>query len=140
MSLSGTVFIDRSNRASAISAFDAAVQDMKARQQSVFIFPEGTRSYFAKPDLLPFKRGAFHLAVQAQVPIVPIVVGNYAHVLHVQSMTFESGNVRVKVLEPISTTGLTAADVEELSNKVWELMLKEIKAIGGGIEETTKTK
>lgn len=53
-----------------------------------------------KPDLLPFKKGAFHLAVQAGVPIVPVVVANYSHVLHLQDRTFESGVVNVKVGSP----------------------------------------
>lgn len=97
MALSGTVFIDRSNRKSAIAAFDSAVKEIKRDRKSVWIFPEGTRSYYDKPDLLPFKKGAFHLAVQAGVPIVPVVVENYTHVLRVQERTFEPGVINVKV-------------------------------------------
>ncbi|KAF8245655.1 1-acylglycerol-3-phosphate O [Wilcoxina mikolae CBS 423.85] len=99
MALSGTVFIDRGNRQTAIKAFDGAVKEIKGNKQSVWIFPEGTRSYFGKPDLLPFKKGAFHLAIQAGVPIVPVVVQNYAHVLHLQDRTFEPGTIKVKVME-----------------------------------------
>lgn len=69
---------------------------MKTEKQSVWIFPEGTRSYTAKPDMLPFKKGAFHLAVQAGVPIVPVVTANYSEVLHLQSWTFKGGSVPVK--------------------------------------------
>lgn len=120
VSLSGTVFVDRANRESAIAAFDVAVKEMKEKQvgsflltfvrllilittiqQSVFVFPEGTRSYFSKADLLPFKRGAFHLAIQAGVPIVPIVVGNYSHVLHLQAMSFESGTIEIRGISPL---------------------------------------
>ncbi|KAI5801605.1 hypothetical protein DFH27DRAFT_481915 [Peziza echinospora] len=140
MSLSGAIFIDRGNRTSAIAAFDAAIEEMNEQKQSVFIFPEGTRSYLAKPGLLPFKKGAFHLAVQAGVPIVPIVVGNYAHILHLKSLSFESGTIEIRVLDPIPTKGLTSADVDELTVRVRELMLKEILAIGGGIDEKPKLK
>lgn len=69
---------------------------MNTERQSVYIFPEGTRSYASEPDMLPFKKGAFHLAVQAQVPIVPIVVANYSNVLHMQTRTFRSGRIPVK--------------------------------------------
>ncbi len=84
MALSGTVFIDRANRATAMAAFDNAAGEMRRERQSVFIFPEGTRSYGDGPELLPFKKGAFHLAVKAGVPVVPCVVANYNHVLSVR--------------------------------------------------------
>jgi len=93
--LSKTVFIDRVNRASARAAFDGAAQTMRSERQSVFIFPEGTRSYAEEPDMLPFKKGAFHLAIQAQVPIVPVVVTNYAHVLNVKRKMFRPGVVDI---------------------------------------------
>ena len=95
VTLSKTVFIDRANRTTARAAFDDAAAHMRREKQSVFIFPEGTRSYATKPDLLPFKKGAFHLAIQAQVPIVPIVVANYAHILNVKARIFRPGIVDV---------------------------------------------
>lgn len=96
MALSKTVFIDRANRETARAAFDGAARTMQTERQSVYIFPEGTRSYADKPEMLPFKKGAFHLAVQAQVPIVAVVVANYAHVFHYQNQTFNAGSVPVK--------------------------------------------
>jgi lysophosphatidate acyltransferase len=68
---------------------------MRTERQSVFIFPEGTRSYSEKPDLLPFKKGAFHLAIQAQVPIVPVVVANYSHILNFKKREFNPGVVDI---------------------------------------------
>lgn len=97
VALSGTVFIDRANSKSARAAFDGAVKEIRDNKQSVWIFPEGTRSYFSQADLLPFKKGAFHLAIQAGVPVVPVVVQNYSHVLHLQDRTFEPGTIKVKV-------------------------------------------
>lgn len=95
MALSKTVFIDRANRATARAAFDSAAQTIRKERQSVFIFPEGTRSYSSKPELLPFKKGAFHLAVQAQVPIVPVVSANYSDVLNVKRKVFKGGKIPV---------------------------------------------
>lgn len=143
VALSKTVFIDRANRKTARLAFDGAAQQMKSERQSVFIFPEGTRSYASKPELLPFKKGAFHLAIQAKVPIVPVVTAIYSDVLHFQSKRFDAGIIPIKgrcsilcaeapyfadhaVLPPIPTEHLTAADVDELTNSTRDLMLKEL--------------
>lgn len=129
MALSGTVFIDRKNSSDARQAMSGAASQMRNRKQSVYMFPEGTRSYSKEPTLLPFKKGAFHLAVQAGVPIVPVVVANYSHVLYIKDFTFKAGTIPVKVLDPIPTTGLTAADVDELTRSTRELMLKELVAL-----------
>lgn len=96
MSLSGSVFIDRANSQSARSAMDGAARVMQNERQSVYMFPEGTRSYSKEPELLPFKKGAFHLAVQAGVPIVPVVVANYSDILYIKSWRFNSGTILIK--------------------------------------------
>lgn len=96
MTLSGAVFIDRADRTAAMKAFEGAAKIMKEKQQSVFMFPEGTRSYSAEPMLLPFKKGAFHFAVQAQVPILPTVSENYSRVLNVKAKRFNAGTVRIR--------------------------------------------
>jgi len=69
---------------------------MVNEKQNVYIFPEGTRSYSTKAELLPFKKGAFHLAVQAQVPIVPVVVANYSNILNIKAKIFNAGKVPVR--------------------------------------------
>ncbi|OQD67323.1 hypothetical protein PENDEC_c039G02913 [Penicillium decumbens] len=146
MSLSKTVFIDRANRETAMKAFDGAVTEMKTHRQSVFIFPEGTRSYSDEPALLPFKKGAFHLAVKAGVPIVPIVVENYSHVLSPRNLRFNAGSIKIKgeyfqtydILPPIETKHLTAADVDSLTQSTRESMLKSLMTMAH--TEETKTK
>ncbi|KAG6003268.1 hypothetical protein E4U21_002226 [Claviceps maximensis] len=129
MRLSGSIFIDRKNSKDARDAMAGAAREIQMKRQSVYMFPEGTRSYAKDPVLLPFKKGAFHLAVQAGVPIVPCVVANYSHVLHLKTMVFRAGRIPVKVLDPIPTKGLTAADVDELTRTTRDLMLKELLAL-----------
>ncbi|KAI3336821.1 1-acylglycerol-3-phosphate O [Xylariaceae sp. AK1471] len=129
MSLSGTVFIDRKSSKDAREAMAGAASEIQRRKQSVYMFPEGTRSYAKEPGLLPFKKGAFHLAVQAGVPIVPVVAANYSHIFHIKSLVFNRGKIPVKVLDPIPTTGLTTEDVDELARSTRELMLKEVIAL-----------
>ncbi|KAK1992028.1 acyltransferase [Colletotrichum falcatum] len=126
MTLSGSIFIDRKNAKDARDVMSSAADQIRKRNQSVYMFPEGTRSYAKDPVLLPFKKGAFHLAIQAGVPIVPCVVANYSHVLWLKGLIFNSGKIPVKVLDPIPTTGLTAADVDELTRKTRDLMLEEL--------------
>lgn len=63
---------------------------------SVFMFPEGTRARLEKADLLPFKKGAFHMAVQAGIPIVPIVVANYSDIYNSKQRIFRGGQLRIK--------------------------------------------
>lgn len=96
MRLSGTVFIDRVDRSQAMKAFEGAAREMREHRQNVFIFPEGTRSYAREPVMLPFKKGAFHLAVQAGVDICPVVAENYSRVLDVRAKRFVAGIIRVK--------------------------------------------
>ena len=129
MALSGTVFIDRADRTSAVKAFEGAAEEMKREKQSVFIFPEGTRSYASGPEMGNFKKGAFHLAVQAGVPIVPVVCANYWGVLSVKERRFRSGRIPVKILPPIPTAHLTAASVEDLTRTTRETMLRELVAL-----------
>ncbi|KAK5080918.1 1-acylglycerol-3-phosphate O-acyltransferase [Lithohypha guttulata] len=135
MLLSGTVFIDRANRAQAMKAFERAAKTMKERQQSVFMFPEGTRSYSREPMLLPFKKGAFHMAVQGQVPIIPAVAENYSYILDVKARRFNAGRARIRgkktlhecdLLRPIETKGKTAADVDALLEETRGVMLKAL--------------
>ncbi|CAL3968669.1 hypothetical protein PZA11_004674 [Diplocarpon coronariae] len=129
MSLSYTVFIDRANSTNARHAMAGASEEIKREKQSVYMFPEGTRSYAKEPTLLPFKKGAFHLAVQAGVPIVPVAVANYSDVLYVPGWKFKTGNIAIKVLKPIETKDLQHADVEDLTRDTRELLLQEIVAL-----------
>ncbi|KAJ7639425.1 hypothetical protein FB45DRAFT_1024147 [Roridomyces roridus] len=118
---SGAIFIDRGNSKRAMKSLDDAVNVMRTLRVSVWMYPEGTRHNSQVPEMLPFKKGGFHLAIQSGLPIVPIVTENYWHMYH--SNMFGSGPIRVRVLPPIPTTGLTAADVPALVARVRDAML-----------------
>ncbi|KAF8709043.1 1-acylglycerol-3-phosphate O, partial [Rhizoctonia solani] len=127
MALSGAVFVDRRNSKDALHALAKAGEEMKSKGVSLWVFPEGTRSSSEKPDLLSFKKGAFHLAVQAGVPIVPVVCENYWRLY--RKGTLEEGTLKIKVLPPIPTKGLTAEDVTELAERTRESMLETLREI-----------
>jgi putative phosphoserine phosphatase / 1-acylglycerol-3-phosphate O-acyltransferase len=105
-------WVDRGNTAQARGALDKVVERVKDGT-SIVIFPEGTRT--PTPVLAPFKKGAFHMAIQAGVPIVPIVLRNAGELMWRQSMVVNPGTVEVAVLEPIPTDDWT---VETLDQKV----------------------
>jgi lysophosphatidate acyltransferase len=96
VSLGHAVFLDRKNRDSAVQALTKAAEDVKEQNTSVFIFPEGTRARLKEADLLPFKKGAFHMAVQAKIPIVPIVVANYSDIYDSKRKIFRGGEINIK--------------------------------------------
>jgi lysophosphatidate acyltransferase len=94
MTMSGAIFIDRGNSTRAKRSLDAAVNVMRTLRVSLWMFPEGTRHNSPNPDLLPFKKGGFHLAVQSGLPIIPIVIENYFHLYHTNE--FHSGVVHIR--------------------------------------------
>jgi 1-acyl-sn-glycerol-3-phosphate acyltransferase len=111
MRMAGDIPIRRGKRDSVASALTAC-RDRLAKRVSVMIFPEGTRSPTA--EMLPFKNGAFQLAIEAGVPILPIAVAGTRHAMAKGSFRFQRARARCHVLPPIDTAGLTLADVPAL--------------------------
>ncbi|ODV85290.1 hypothetical protein CANARDRAFT_28555 [[Candida] arabinofermentans NRRL YB-2248] len=130
MSLSGTFFLDRSNKEKAISTLNNALSDLKENKGGLYMFPEGTRSYAQKPTLLPLKKGAFHLAVQAQIPIIPLVVSNTSNIYSISQKNFNTGTINIEVLDPIETKGLTKDDVNRLVEETQSKMQAAIMSLG----------
>ena len=97
--LANMAFVDRSDGKSARKALEPAVQRLR-EGYSIVIAPEGTRS--TTPRVGPFKKGAFHLAMQGGVPIVPIVLRNAGDLLWRGSTVIQPGTVDVIVHAPIS--------------------------------------
>uniref|UniRef100_A0A5F8HAN0 1-acyl-sn-glycerol-3-phosphate acyltransferase n=1 Tax=Monodelphis domestica TaxID=13616 RepID=A0A5F8HAN0_MONDO len=91
--LAGVIFIDRKRTGDAISVMAEAAQTLLSQNVRVWVFPEGTRNH--NGSMLPFKRGAFHLAVQAQVPIIPIVMSSYQDFYCKKERRFNSGTCQL---------------------------------------------
>jgi len=112
--LGGNVLINRGKGRQAISALKATSEAMQRDGKSVWIFPEGTRS--RGRGLQPFKKGAFHAAVAAGVPITMICVSEYG------AGSTPAGRVRVRVLPEIATQGLAEDQVPGLMAACREAM------------------
>lgn len=116
--ISGNFLLNRSNRKEAIATIDQVVNKMRQTGLSIWMFPEGSRS--RGRGFLPFKAGAFHAAIQAGVPIVPVVCSNTHKQVNWQR--WDNGKVLVEMLTPISTKGLSESDVPALMSKCADLM------------------
>lgn len=127
----GNIMIDRSNKNKSINSLDQVVDEIKKRQVSVWIFPEGTRNKSGE-GLLPFKKGSFHMAVEAQVPVVPLVCTSMKKVIDWENKKMMGGKMKIKVLEPISTKNMTVDDVATLMNTVRDKMLVEVNKMNNG--------
>jgi len=117
--------IDRSNRESAIRTTEAAAQRIKSGV-SFAVFVEGTR---AKPgELLPFKKGAFYMARQAGVPVVPVAIKNSDVLMGKGTGEARSGTIEMVFMKPIDTNDLTTdADIDRLIADVHALIAKELE-------------
>jgi len=108
-SLAGTVFIDRFNHRAALAALKPAVDALRSGL-SLVMAPEGTRS--VTPKLGRFKKGAFHLAMAAGVPIVPIVFRNALDALPKHGVIVRPSTVEAVIHPPIPTTGWHPDELE----------------------------
>lgn len=108
--LANVAYVDRTDSLAAREALAPALESLRAGT-SLVIAPEGTRS--PTPRLLPFKKGAFHLAMQAQVPMVPVVIRNAGEIMPAHSMILTPGTVQVRVLAPVPTHDWTADNLHE---------------------------
>ncbi len=115
MQMAGDIRITRGNRDSAVQAL-AQCRDRLDKQVSVMIFPEGTRS--RDGAMLPFKDGAFRLAIKKGVPVLPIAVAGTRHAMAKGSFRFCKARALATVLEPVETTGLSLLDVGKLREEV----------------------
>ena len=111
---SGDIPLER-GKGDSIRAMMAECKKSIAAGISIMLFPEGTRS--KEGELLPFRDGAFRLAIETQVPILPLALAGTKECRPKGSKWFGRAKARVKVLEPISTVGLTLDDVPMLREK-----------------------
>ncbi len=119
MRMAGDIAVQRGDRTSRVDALDQ-IHDRLDKNVSVMILPEGTRS----PDgaLQRFRNGAFKVAVERQLPILPIAVAGTRHAMAKHSMVFRPARAVARVLEPIETAGMTQDDVPALRDRVRALI------------------
>lgn len=133
--LTGNILIDRVNKSKAKGTIDQVVKSIKESDISVWMFPEGTRS--RGRGLLPFKTGAFHAAIAAGVPVVPIVCSSTDHL---KLNRWNNGIIIIEMLPPISTENYGKENVRELSNHCRELMKAKLAELDAEVKQKNATK
>lgn len=117
--LSGNILLDRDNRSRAVGTMQGAVERIQQEQLSVWMFPEGTRSYGR--GLLPFKTGAFHIAQQAKVPVVPVCMSSTQHI---RLNRWRNGKVIIEMMAPVELSERTP--IRPLARQVREQMQEKL--------------
>nr|XP_009938659.1 PREDICTED: 1-acyl-sn-glycerol-3-phosphate acyltransferase alpha-like [Opisthocomus hoazin] len=127
--LSGFIFIDRKKKEESIATLTEVAHSLHKDNFRVLIYPEGTRNHGG--SMLPFKRGAFQLAVKAQVPIIPAVISSYRDFYSQKEKRFTPGKIIIQILPEVETLGLGPDDVPKLTEQVRDAMLATYQDISG---------
>ena len=120
LAASGHVIIDRANREISVRSLERAAERVR-NGKTVVIFPEGTRARTG--ELGEFKSGGFHLALAAQVPILPVSVSGSLRITPPRSLRIESGRIHIHYGEPIPTAGLGLDDRQRLKQRARDAIL-----------------
>lgn len=119
--LAGVAFIDRGNSTQAREAVKPVIDQVMAQGLSLAMAPEGTRS--RTPGIGPFKKGAFHIARQAGVPVVPVVLAGTGERLPIGTQLIRPGAVKVAVLPPLDVSAWKPASLQREVEGVRRSML-----------------
>jgi 1-acyl-sn-glycerol-3-phosphate acyltransferase len=125
LKMAGYITVNRGNEESKVEMLEKSFECLK-RDISIMLFPEGTRS----PDrqIGFFKRGAFQLALQAKVPILPILIDGTGGILPKHGLIFNSGHhITVRVLDPVLPESFGTDNVDELAGKFNSKLVDEMK-------------
>ena len=123
--MTGNILIDRKNTSKAMDTITITAKNIKEKNMSVWLFPEGTRSN--GHGLQPFKTGAFRTAAIADVPIVPICLSNIHEKIKLNR--WNNGKLIIEFLPPIYITDDNRDNIRKLTNETHDLMLDKINQI-----------
>ncbi len=119
-----TINVDRSNKESKLKSF-AAMKNYLLKGDNIFIFPEGTRNKTEDQPLIPFKDGAFSIAIQTQTPILPMLFINTHNLMPNKKSLMHPGIVDIYHFDPIEVKGLTESDLPKLKERVRNYMIDQ---------------
>jgi 1-acyl-sn-glycerol-3-phosphate acyltransferase len=122
------IVIDRGNEDSKTEMLEKSYTCLKKKGISIMIFPEGTRSL--NNEIGFFKRGAFQLALQANVPLLPVLIDGTGGILPKHGLIFGSGHeIRIKVLDPVYPDSFGTDSPEDLAFKLSAFLTSELQGL-----------
>lgn len=127
--LSGNILIDRGNRSKAAGTISKSADKIKQKGLSVWMFPEGTRSYGR--GLLPFKTGAFHTALNAGVPVVPVCMSTTHKTIKLNR--WDNGTIYIDMLAPQPLDKTIGA--REHATRIHSIMAARITELDAQVRE-----
>ncbi|WP_159714894.1 1-acylglycerol-3-phosphate O-acyltransferase [Blochmannia endosymbiont of Camponotus nipponensis] len=130
--LCGNILINRSQSIRSHTTLLQIAKVIKARDISIWVFPEGTRS--AGRGLLPFKIGAFHAAISARVPVVPVCVSNISN-KKIKLNRWSNGLVIIEIMDPIYTQKYEPNKVRDMTQYCYEVMKLKIDSLNKEVVE-----
>lgn len=122
--LAGHLTIDRGNNTRAVAALKKLVDFVSKHRLSIFIWPEGTRSRTGR--LLPFKRGAFHMALATKFPIVPVVLRGSHRAWENRTLRLYRTTVEIEFLPPIETANWTKENLDAHIAEVHDVYVRAL--------------
>jgi len=131
--LCGAVFIDRANSSKSKTQISETAETLKKDRTKLWIFPEGTRH--KGTSLLAFKKGAFHIAIQNKLPIVPVLISPYTFIDD-DNQEFGSGRMIVSVLPLIETDDIGPENLNEFIEQTRDKMIKEYERLSQAVHKS----
>ena len=116
------IFIDRNNHTKALASLKNAALSINKNPRSILLFPEGTRSNDGK--IHQFKKGGLLLAIETQLPIVPMALCGTSDVAVKGAKTLKSAHVELRIGKPIETKGMTYDDRDKLTDNVYKKVVQ----------------
>jgi len=135
--LIGVVPVDRSNSPAAVESAKVATENLR-RGKSYVVYPEGTRSRDGR--MLPFKKGAFMMAMDAGVPVVPVTVSGATKIMPKAQVKVYPSTVRITVHKPISTAGYSKENVNQLIERTRAQIFSALDETEVGINDPKPTR
>jgi len=128
--LSGNILIDRADQNQSKRTIAKVAQAITQQNTSVWIYPEGTRN--PEAGILPFKKGAFHMAMNAKAPIIPICTSSYKQTINLNA--WRSGTVIVRILPSVQTDTLDFKTMPAFIEDMHDNMARTIAELDARVE------